>query len=360
MRGPERVLAYPWYADNPWQSMLYARLPEHGAEVVPLADVAGLTEALREERTPGSTVLHLNWTAPISQSTPDLALAAWQVRSVLDATDAFRARGGTVVWTVHNVLPHEPHHLGPELALCRGLAERADRVMVMNPDTAALASRWYRLPPERTTVVPHPSYLGRFADDVDRATVRERLGLGESERVLLHLGQIRPYKGLDLLAEAYRRARESDPDLRLLVAGAPGPGADLERTRELLDDLPGVVASLGRVEDDDVQVWMRAADAMVLPYRAALNPSLVWLAATYGLPVLLPDVPALRSLAGPDWVRTFPPTAPGLAAALRAVASPPPGPVAAAAAADARAVAPEVVAARFAEMVREIAVPAPR
>ena len=53
---------------------------------------------------------------------------------------------------------------------------------------------------------------------VSRNQARERLGLGQNERVLVYVGQIHPYKGIDHLLAA-SAALPADVDLRIMVIG---------------------------------------------------------------------------------------------------------------------------------------------
>lgn len=305
------LLAFPYYPANRWQDIMYAGLVGDRA-VVPLDRLDHETL----ESYGSEDVLHVNWTGQISQGTPDLIQSASSVRRAIGAMEEFQARGGRVLWTIHNVLPHELHHLGPELALCRDLAARADGITVMNPDTADLVADWYQLPRERLVEIPHPSYIGYFADDVSRTDARRRFGFGEDEVVLLFLGQLRPYKGLRSLTEAFRILRTYHPRLRLLVAGEPGPGFTDADRNELVREEPGRTVSIGRVPDDEMQFWCRAADLMVLPYQGALNVSLVTVAATFGIPVALRDSGTQRFLAKQEWVHLLPPNEPAFRAAL--------------------------------------------
>jgi hypothetical protein len=52
-------------------------------------------------------------------------------------------------------------------------------------------------------------------------------------------------------------------------------------------------------------VCLRAADAVVLPYRRTLNSGVLLLAYTFGLPVVAPDVPGIAELLRPDTSRSF-------------------------------------------------------
>ncbi len=297
------LLVFPYYPNNPYQRILYSRLGERFAVTV-AEDVPGLLAHLRETPDPARPrILHLNWTAPIAQQATTGEEAARAAATFLEALDDFRAGGGHLVWTVHNTMPHELRHRDAELTVLRGVVERADRVIVMNPATPRLVADDYALRPETVVVHPHPNYRGRFRDEVSTAQARLALGLAPDATVLLLFGTLRPYKGLDRLLEAFARARIVHPELVLLVAGEVGSGVDEAALRRALD-VEGVHAAVRYVPADDAQFWIRAADAMVLPYLGALNPSLVYLAATFGRPVLLSDLGALDHLHGEPWVRS--------------------------------------------------------
>ncbi|MEJ7832848.1 MAG: glycosyltransferase family 4 protein [Nocardioides sp.] len=310
---------FPDYiGENPYQAMLYAGLAEVGAYPVSVPDVI---EHLRRrvERSGHPGTLNLHWTGPILRGTRGIYSAASALMAFIDALDAFRARGGQLVWTVHNVLPHEVRHQWAELALARHLAASADVVHVMSTATLVETAPFYELEPERTVVVEHASYLGLYPDWVTPQAARARLGIHPEEKVLLTLGTIRPYKGLDGLLEAFEDLTALDPTLRLLVAGVPMPSPATDELCERLRAHPRVITCFEKIPDDQLQVWMRAADLAVLPYRKVLNSGAYLLALTFGLPVVAPRDGALRAEAGQPHVRLFEPDLPtSLASVLRA------------------------------------------
>lgn len=295
-----RVGAYPIYRDNPWQDIIYSGLPDVGAVVFELPD---LDQALSRADL---DVLHVNWTGHWTQSAPDAATAAVRVSRAIAAIQRFKRDGGRVIWTVHNVLPHETHFLGAEVVLCRSLSRLADVITIINPDTPDLVSDWYTLPVEKLVVLDFPSYSGRYRDEISRSEARTALEIDHEECVFLLLGLLRPYKGIEELLSGFQTARSENDRLRLVIAGRPGHGYDPVPLQRRVDSIPGAALYLGHVEDDDIQRFMRAADAMVLPYRASLNISAVYLAATFGLPVVVSDSESTAYLRHESWVLRTP------------------------------------------------------
>lgn len=309
-----RVVVFPAYRENPFLGMLLSGAEREGAEIVDARTLDELVAALASD--PGGTVLSLHWTNPIAQSTRNPLVALRSALRFAGALRAAKGSGARIVWTVHNVLPHGARHAWLELGLHRMLARVADRIHVMHPDTAARAAKRYRLPPERVRLVPHPSYVGVVPPAAERSVERRRLGIGDDEAAVLLLGQMRAYKGVLDLIEAAGRSRRPGGIVLLLAGNATAEEAAAIEVALAAHPALRAVRSLRFVADDELPGWFAAADAVALPYRHILNSGSAMLAATYGVPVLLPRAPHLeRTLGGRAWVRLFD-GADGLSAAL--------------------------------------------
>lgn len=290
-----------WRRFNPFQEMLLSDLGRVGATPQPVRSIRDhLTTASGSER-PG--LLNVHWTTPILGSSRDAGRARAKVALVTELLDDFQKAGGRLVWTVHNVLPHEAVHVESEVALARVLADRADLVHVLSEATLPAAAPYFTIDPTRTVCIPHSSYRGIYPDWVGRAGARRRLGVAPDETVLLALGQIRPYKGLDRLLDFADRAAR--PHLRLLVAGALRPRPGSEELAARLATTPRTTSLTRRLRDEEIQVWMRAADLAVLPYVSVLNSGAFLLAESFDLPVVAPRTGALVERGTEPHVRLF-------------------------------------------------------
>ena len=170
-------------------------------------------------------------------------------------------------FTRYERLWHRLARVGP-------LARRAARVLADTRATADAAIARWGLDPDRVTVV----FPG-----VDRPrAVQPRDG-----RYLLFVGALEPRKAPDVLAGAYRRARERGLDAELVVVG----------TGRLADalDLPGV-RRLDAVPD--LQPLYAGALALVMPsrYEGFGLPPLE--AAAHGTPAVVSDLPCFAETLG--------------------------------------------------------------
>ena len=258
-------------------------------------------------------------------------------------------------WTIHNVLPHDCPDPVAEGHLRQAIVDRALAVHILSERTPELVTGSFTIPDGKPFHVPHPSYAGAYEDIVTREAARADLAIDPDEIVYAVVGAIRQYKGLDdLLVVFDRLAAEPDRRRRLLVAGAPGNEPGVEGFLAQARRHPLIHLHAGRVPSDQVQVFLRAADLAVLPYRRSLNSGALMLALTFGLPVVAPRGGAASEIVTSSSGRLFEPgDLDSLAATIRSVEKLVGGAGAKGALAVARAHDPAKVSARFAEALRE-------
>ena len=302
----QRVIAFfPDYRNNnPFQDMLYSERKKHDTVVFPLQELKGLDTSLSRfgDR---DRILHLHWTAPIIGRSETESDALIRVHEAINAIDRFREKGGRLVWTVHNVMPHETHFADIEIHLRSELADRADFIHVMCEETLDETRDLYELSSEKTRVVEHSSYIDVYPDSVSRETARSRLAIEADDIVLLAFGGIRPYKGIDRLLAAFDRALDREPRLRLVVAGKPGRFEGINDLRQALDEHPRCIAVFSEINPSDVQFFFKAADVAVLAHKTVLNSGALLLAYTFGLPVIAPRFGCLTDLVDSGPAITF-------------------------------------------------------
>jgi beta-1,4-mannosyltransferase len=286
---------------NPYQALSYGSFGEHGLAVTPVTDPWSFDSLTVMGGQTEGVIVHLHWLSVVLADARSAAEAAEKSAAFLAKMSGFRAKGGKIVWTVHNMVSHDARFLEEELRLQQAVADEADLIHVMTEDTPELVAQHLRLDPDKTICVPHPGYQGAYPDVVPHDHARLALGLDPDETVYLAFGAIKAYKGIERLVEGFNVLLErSSAPRRLIIAG----GADSDRqTAELVRQLrmhPYVLVDDTKVPSDKAQYLLRAADLMVLPHVRALNSGGALLGPTFGLPVVASSVGVLPGLLGPE------------------------------------------------------------
>jgi D-inositol-3-phosphate glycosyltransferase len=158
----------------------------------------------------------------------------------------------------------------------------------------------FQIAPDRVTVIPFGINDTNPKTALDRAGARERLGLAPDDKVLLFFGQIAPYKGLEHLVSALSFLNGEDEKIRLLIAGRVKPGREnywrkIEAEIKRLRLGERIIQNVRFIPDDEVEVFFKAADAVVIPYTEIFQSGVPFLSYSFGLPVIASDVGSLRN-----------------------------------------------------------------
>jgi glycosyltransferase involved in cell wall biosynthesis len=183
------------------------------------------------------------------------------------------------VLTAHDILPREPRP--GQLAATRRLVRRMDAVIAHSEHGAARLRTELRLEPERVHVIPHGAfdYLTRLPEE---SPLPAELAAVEGP-VAMFFGLLRPYKGLDVLLDAWGSV---EADAELWIVGMPR--MDIEPLRRRADRRVRFVPRF--VSDPEIPAFFRRADVVVLPYREIDQSGVLLTAMAFGSAVLLSAV----------------------------------------------------------------------
>jgi glycosyltransferase involved in cell wall biosynthesis len=215
------------------------------------------------------------------------------------------------VYTIHYPLPSAPAAVRRE----RRLPERFDALVVHTEHGAAQLRERFGVPAERVNVIHHGAF-DHLAEQPDEQPLPEELA-GAEGPVILFFGLLRPYKGLDVLLDAFQQVEGAE----LWIAGMPRmETAALEAQAA---KAPGRVRFVKRfVTDPEIPAFFNRADVVVLPYRDIEQSGVLYTALAFGKPMVLSDVGGFREVAAHGCARLVPPGEPEpLAAALNELVS---------------------------------------
>ena len=227
----------------------------------------------------------------LSAARPDVVVVSgWSTFAAQAALAWCRAR------SVPYVLVVESHDEGPRAGWRRAVKGSVVPRIVRGASGALVTGTLARrsmiargAAPEHVRVFANTIDVEAFGARVDglasqRASLRESLGAGPDDVVVLSVARLAPEKGLDILVHAVAEA--GDPRLQLVVAGE---GPERERLRDLADVRGVRLLLAGDLEWERIVETYAAADVFALlsarePWAVVVNE-----AAACGLPLVLSD-----------------------------------------------------------------------
>ena len=211
----------------------------------------------------------------------------------------YKLLGKKIVLTVHNVNTAKRDRRDSALNrfTLRIQYRLADYIFVHTRASKTELVRDYGVCDKRVSVIPFGINNSIPNTGLGSPEAKARLGLRESDRVLLSLGRMAPYKGVEYLISAMEQLAPKDPNLRLLLVGRTDHSPEYaRRITELATPLVKEGRVLLRAEnipDSEMEVYFKAADVSVLPYKQIYQSGVLFLSYSFGLPVLAADVGSL-------------------------------------------------------------------
>ncbi|HEY8303489.1 MAG TPA: glycosyltransferase family 4 protein [Solirubrobacteraceae bacterium] len=220
--------------------------------------------------------------------------------------DELRVDGDRVHVIAHGAFTHlltatagAKDERGVEAAFAKARPPSSRTPSSLTPSSLTPSSR---TPSSRTPSSPAPSSSTPSPPPPTRG--RESPLLESNKPVVLMFGLMRPYKGIDVLLEAWRGVAGASPieHAELWVAGLPK--MDISRLR---GGAPANVRFDPRfIPDEELPAYFEAADLVVLPYLQADQSGVLFTALAFGKPLLLSDVGGFPEMADTGAARIVP------------------------------------------------------
>jgi glycosyltransferase involved in cell wall biosynthesis len=210
----------------------------------------------------------------------------------------YKIMGKKIVLTAHNVNARKRDLTDTPLnrLTLKIQYHLADHVFVHTEKMRVELLEDFAVSDESISVIPFGINNSVPTTSLTRDEARECLGLSPSDKTILFFGRIAPYKGLDYLAIAFQQLAAAHPDYRLLIAGRPKDGAE-EYWKAIQQTLSGdkgqVIQKIEYIPDEETEIYFKAADVLILPYTQVFQSGVLFLAYSFGLPVIASDVGSL-------------------------------------------------------------------
>jgi len=214
----------------------------------------------------------------------------------------YRMCGKKVAFTAHNVNGAKRDRKDSLInrATLRIQYRLCDHIFVHTQKMKSELCHDFGVAAEAVTVLRYPINNAVPSTNLTPFDAKRYLGLKEDEKAILYFGKIRPYKGIEYLLDAFRLiAADPHSNYRLIVAGEPKKGSEeylhgIERFVESSLIRERVMMKTQFIPDEEMELYFKAADVLVLPYKEIFQSGVLFLSYGFGLPVIATDVGSFR------------------------------------------------------------------
>lgn len=216
----------------------------------------------------------------------DVVHYQWLTLEALDA--ALLARGVPRVFTSHNVLRRGDGRLRE--AGLRRVAAAVDAVVVHTRAGARELTGRYGADPAKVHAIPHGAF-DYLANQPREAPLPPELAAADKP-VILSFGILRPYKGVDVLIDAFAGVEGAE----LWIVGRPW--MDTAPLRAAAARAGGTVRFVDRfVAEDELPAYFRRADVVALPYRDIDQSGVLYTALAFGKAIVASSIGGFTEVA---------------------------------------------------------------
>lgn len=253
-------------------------------------------------------ILHMHWPDHMLRLKAKwkIKLRLWKFRRLIQS---MKNKGVKIVWTVHNMQPHEsyfPRLMEDGLKLIVSLTDGF--IFLSKESRRTFLAKYTLNEDQKTTVIPHIHYKNYYASR-SKADALARLVKYPKGLQILCFGLIRPHKGYERLFELACQIEGVD-NVGWMLAGKPAKEGMSKKLLTELEKNNIVFGAYRHIDDCEVPDIFSAADAVFLPYEHILNSGTAILALSLNRRVIAPKVGSLvelQKMVGSEWVYLYEP-----------------------------------------------------
>ena len=279
------VFLSDWIA-NPYKDLLCKHLLARGAEVSEhLWSTFFFSKVLSKGKC---DILHFHTIHPFLLGKNSLTRTV-KLLIFISQVILLRLLGTKSVWTVHewsDKLAGGKNDISIKAATIA--VHLFSTVIVHCETTKQEMEQLLHLPSEKVVVIPHGNYIQYYENKITDNEARSKLNLPNENLVFVLFGNIYRYKGVLEAIEAFKRFNCSQSSL--IIAGKLGEAALKQDIDRAIGTNQNITLIADRIADDDVQVYLNAADCILLPYTVYTTSGVAILGMSFSKVCIAPRI----------------------------------------------------------------------
>lgn len=261
-------------------------------------------------------IVHLHWPEQLYKTNNHIKLDEEAIENLRERLVWFKSRNATLVYTIHNLSPHETADIDLEEKIYRLFARNAD-ICIHHGEASVLAhkEKFPEFAENKQLVVPHGAYDSFTSERIQ--SMRE-YGVPSNKIVLLNFGLQRPYKGASFISRVFSQLNHKELHLFTIGPLSPRPRGLIQTCKYALLTITNKILAPVRtrfgghtriwknVPNEEIPCVMACADVVILGHQSGLTSGLISLAASYAKAVVYPDIGNFREqVDGWPWAESY-------------------------------------------------------
>ncbi|KAA5825587.1 hypothetical protein FPF71_06680 [Algibacter amylolyticus] len=286
MNKPLKILIASNIINNSYIPSLFKAYTETDNKVF-----SGVTNFFQTNIIPD--ILHLQWPESLYKF-GDFSLFGDAQKSIQDRLTFFKKNGVYIIWTIHNIQPHDSKDNLKDAAIYNLFIEFSDLIVHHgNTSIELMNNNWKGLKDKKHIVCPHGDYSIQYKS-ISKEKARNELGLPLDKKILMHFGYLRGYKGYNQLPKIFKgwKAKNkylftagqiiSDKKIQPLIFRL-WYGKIRKRTKKFGYDIK-------LIRNDKIAYYFNAVDYVIITHTKGLNSGIIPMALTFNIPIIYPDL----------------------------------------------------------------------
>ena len=177
------------------------------------------------------------------------------------------------------------------------LNRRADIIIPSSGGAVEMLGSYFGVELEKIYPVPDGVDIKVFKPESPVASLKKELKIPDNRKVVLYLGLLNEYQGIDLLIEVAHRVLEGCPDIHFLIMGFPNEEKYLKMVKE--KGIAGNFTFSGKIDYHQAPKYLSLGDVAVSPKLSATEANgKIYNYMAVGLPTVCFDTPVNREILG--------------------------------------------------------------
>lgn len=205
----------------------------------------------------------------------------------------FKLLNTKLIWTVHNLEPHNNYHPRFNRFVVFIWSICVDGFIIMSNESYRLITKRFPILKHKKYKLIHHGLYENYKNQTTKLRARDHLRLNNDNKILLYFGTISKYKNIPFLLKEFNKINSLN--ITLIIAGNV-KCKKLKREIVSLSNKSNIILNLSYIEEDDIQFYFNACDLVVIPSENILNSGSAMLALTFRKPIYCPNTGTMKDL----------------------------------------------------------------